>query len=380
MANKLLKKPRNLPSSSSWSLTSLPEEIMLDCLARVPRRYYENLSCVSRKIRSLVRSPELYQLRSDLGKDSVYVCFADRDNLCDENPTYLWFTLRRKAEKNTEEYQLVPVNFPSRYFMLRSGAVAADSKIYFIGGYPKPNDLWILDTRSGKLRQGPTMRRSWCESRSILCILDGRIHVAQQSENGPVLEDVYDLESETWEPEGFPCEEENSRPMMPTCVTLEGKVYARNVGSISLYNLREGRRREGLIMPFMSGKAWHMCVVGYVLFGFFTYSNLMWLDTKRNVWRVVSGDHLETLGGTLYGGSMVEYHGKLAFFSTEEILHIEEKKPPRHKNKVTQVKIWCGLIALDRVGEDIRGTVEWSGVVAIIPFSCSFLHCLVSTD
>ncbi|EFH45264.1 hypothetical protein ARALYDRAFT_353131 [Arabidopsis lyrata subsp. lyrata] len=58
-------KLSSLPSTSEFS--SLPDEIVLSCLARVPRSDYASLSLASKCLRSIVVSPEIYDVRSLIG-------------------------------------------------------------------------------------------------------------------------------------------------------------------------------------------------------------------------------------------------------------------------------------------------------------------------
>ncbi|WZZ50181.1 hypothetical protein YC2023_050288 [Brassica napus] len=61
------KTERDIESQAPALITSLPEDVMIDILARVPRREYPTLSLVSKYFRSLVASPGLYVRRSVLG-------------------------------------------------------------------------------------------------------------------------------------------------------------------------------------------------------------------------------------------------------------------------------------------------------------------------
>ena len=129
------------------SLSSLPDDIVLRCLVRVPRSYHLNISWVSKDLRSLVRSPEFNVLRSSLPKSSLYVCLEEDDD--DDNSSFHWFTLN---ETSTTEYGLVPnpTTFPPHKY--GSSTVAVGSKIFFVGGSIEPStDLWILDTRTGSI-------------------------------------------------------------------------------------------------------------------------------------------------------------------------------------------------------------------------------------
>ncbi|XP_010421289.1 PREDICTED: F-box/kelch-repeat protein At5g51250-like [Camelina sativa] len=108
------KQKQLLSSKPQWSLLnpSLPYDLLLDIVARVPRLYHPTLSLVSKTFRSLLASPELYKVRSHLGlrESCLYVCF---DML--EGPT--WFTLCRKPDQiNKEErsgYALAKVPIPN---------------------------------------------------------------------------------------------------------------------------------------------------------------------------------------------------------------------------------------------------------------------------
>ncbi|CAN8269569.1 unnamed protein product [Cochlearia groenlandica] len=88
------KKPS--PMKISTQLPSLPNDLLLNRLARVPRLYYPTLSLVSNSFGSLIASPELYNTRSLLGhgESCLYVCLLFNN---DRNPT--WFTLCSKPNQ-----------------------------------------------------------------------------------------------------------------------------------------------------------------------------------------------------------------------------------------------------------------------------------------
>ncbi|CAL9232526.1 unnamed protein product, partial [Arabidopsis halleri] len=64
--------------NSPVDLPYLPDDLLLNCLARVSRLYYPILSLVSKRFRSLVASPELYEIRKLLGRteNCLYVCLS----------------------------------------------------------------------------------------------------------------------------------------------------------------------------------------------------------------------------------------------------------------------------------------------------------------
>ncbi|CAF1702124.1 unnamed protein product [Brassica oleracea var. botrytis] len=70
-----------LELSVSPLIPSLPDDVTVDIVARVPRSHYPTLSLVSKKFRKLIASPKLYKRRSQLGitQHRVYALLRNRD-------------------------------------------------------------------------------------------------------------------------------------------------------------------------------------------------------------------------------------------------------------------------------------------------------------
>ncbi|CAH2061551.1 unnamed protein product [Thlaspi arvense] len=367
------------------SISSLPEELILRCLACAPRNCYLNLSRVSKTLRCLVRSPELHRLRSLLPKNSTYVCFKEY-----KGTKYRWLTLRRVEKTTTIKYRLIPAGFPSRHpFRHASSAVAVGSDIYFFGASFEPSsDVWIINTRSGKFRKGPNMKVARRADETVVGVIDGKIYVitALGCEEESQVE-VLDTESKIWKFAG-----KEKVPPIPWCkqymASLERKVYMVECGRIRVYNPREEDGRNRMVHMVsekresvsetrerVSEDVDGVCGVENVLYACFDRSGLMWFDTKLNVWKRLvcrEGDH-ELVGSRClpYGRStdqlaMAEYEGKLAVFQSVVSVKAESE-------------IYMSLFALDRVGERLFGTIEWSGAVANIPHRYTVVHCLVAS-
>ncbi|CAA7019827.1 unnamed protein product [Microthlaspi erraticum] len=375
------------PSSSSLSLSSLPNDTILRCLLGVPRSSHLNVSHVNKTFRSLVRSPEFqfHQIRSLLlRKDSVYVSFS----CADIDDVFQWFTLRpteienEKKKKKTVEYRLVPFSIPlpsNGFAFVPSIAVAIGSEIYFVGSNSdSETDLWIFDTRSGKLTQGPSMKSDG-RFFSAVEVVDGKIYVIVGGYHGDegMQVEVFDPKTRVW---SFAGEERIQWLTSPFCASLEGKVFAveEDGDEFVVYNARQGKREDMSVAKEMEeiGRPDYdflicVCAVENVLYGCFSYSGIVWFDTKRSVWTrlvVSESDYVFDVkgkGSTDYFkvGAMVEYHGKLAVFWR----HCEEEK---------NYDSMCGVMALDRVGGKIRGTIEWSGVVATFSDDFMIAHCV----
>ncbi|CAA7013765.1 unnamed protein product [Microthlaspi erraticum] len=92
---KRTKKKPTTPQSNL--IPSLPYDLLLNCIARTSRLNYLTLSQVSKSVRSLLASPELYKVRSLLGhaERCLYVCI----NTGSYEET--WYTLCRKPDYET---------------------------------------------------------------------------------------------------------------------------------------------------------------------------------------------------------------------------------------------------------------------------------------
>ncbi|VVB04486.1 unnamed protein product [Arabis nemorensis] len=67
------KKMKLDPSPSWCPLLSLPDDMTLNCLARVPKSDHGALSLATKSYRSLVASSDLYTTRSLMGLTETYV-------------------------------------------------------------------------------------------------------------------------------------------------------------------------------------------------------------------------------------------------------------------------------------------------------------------
>ncbi|KAJ4890274.1 Galactose oxidase/kelch repeat superfamily protein [Raphanus sativus] len=363
------ERPRRHSSTHHPSLSSLPEEIVLRCLALVPRIYHVSVSLVSKQLRSLVLSPELNGLRSIRNKKSLHVCLRKGYN------DVHWFTLRPSEETETAtEYRLVPnpTPFPP-HPNHGSSTVVVGSKIFFIGGYREPSsDLWILDTRSGNMTQGPSMSVPRAKNEAAVGVIDGKIYViggggfAPERFQEEIQVEVFDLNSETWELAGM----ENVRKTSRCSASVEGKVYMVEYEEINVYSPRERmvrmvsqRLSEGGRKDVLNDSAFIVCVVEDVLFAFFSKSGVMWFNTKLNVWRRLLGRDGKELPFVLHANEMAEYDdGRLV------VLYTVSKS------------VRCVVVSLHRSGDMICGTIDWSGVLGTVRHSFDFLHCLAVSD
>ncbi|KAF3582940.1 hypothetical protein DY000_02029543 [Brassica cretica] len=96
MSSETRSNKEQSPEPPSLILPSLPEDIILDILARIRSCYHPILSLVSKHFRSFVTSRELYARRSLLGctEHRLHVVLRNR-----EIKIHQLYVLRRKANR-----------------------------------------------------------------------------------------------------------------------------------------------------------------------------------------------------------------------------------------------------------------------------------------
>ncbi|CAN6825854.1 unnamed protein product [Brassica oleracea] len=207
------RKTSQPPSFLSFSL--LPDEIAVNCLARISRAYYPRLSIISKSFRSLLISKELYLARTHIGstEQCLYVCLSH-----DKSPQWfnLWIkpnrtltvsTIKKKKKKNKKtsgnlSLALIPSSdFPS----VSESTLVVGSEIYVIGGPIKTDSscpssaVQILDCRTHTWRDTPSMILA--RNHALTCLYNGKIYVMGGC---GVLEEpwaeVFDTNTQTWVP------------------------------------------------------------------------------------------------------------------------------------------------------------------------------------
>ncbi|CAH8336496.1 unnamed protein product [Eruca vesicaria subsp. sativa] len=344
--------------------SSLPKDLEWLILARVPKRLYPILACVSKNLLSLVRSPEIHKTRSSLGKDSVYICFMHKND-DGVGHTSHWFTLRRtKNNPSTEENQLVSVDdltFPDHAEPMPS-IIACGPEIFFISGsYVPSSTVWIFDSRTDEFRRGPSMN----VEHSFKCVglVGSKIYVVGGYRNDKIHQaESFDLKTQTWELTPSPDEE---RLAFSTAnVSLDRKVCGfMYLAAITIcYDPRDGSCE---VFDLPKDRWWEtgVCVMDNVLYVYYARLGLMWYDTELGLWRVVNGlDDMKKVRSVAMG----EYYGKMAFLWEDSACVGCAMK-----------EVWCRMIGLVRSEEGgIVGNAEPAQLMGSVPSGYRLQHCL----
>ncbi|XP_010512850.1 PREDICTED: F-box/kelch-repeat protein At2g44700-like [Camelina sativa] len=341
--------PRKTNQPPPTSFSSLPFDIVLNVLARVPKRYYPILRCVCKSLRSLLRSPEIQKTRSLLGKDSLFICFTDRST---DPKTPHWFTLRRIENSTTDENVVDSIEVPRG---LSLSTIVVGHEIFAI----RSTNLLIFDTQSRELREGPSLLVK--RPSNSVGLIGGKIYVIGGHREDSIPAQVFDLKTQTWE--AAPIPEADGRFVWSCAAnfSLDRKVCALSSGrGTTCYDPRDGSC-ETFELP--DGYRWKtgVCVIDNVLFVYFFRYGLMWYDTQLRLWRVVYGLDIGKAGSV----AMAEYYGKLAFLWVNRSLLCPESK-----------EIWCRMIGLDRNESGTHGTAEPSQLLWIVPRDYNMCRCL----
>ncbi|WZZ23806.1 hypothetical protein YC2023_007207 [Brassica napus] len=325
--SKKKKKTKKPPSFSS-----IPDDVIVNILARILKSHYRSLSLVSKHFNSLLSSPDIYFARSLIGNTDarLYVCLWLPT--LSSSHRHRWFNLSYRQDQLT----LVPVRraLASSYSpdRLNSTTVAVQSEIYQMGGSnedKRTRAVRVLDCRNQTWRRAPDMKVARKHARSYF--LDEKIYViggCTQTEETMTWGEVFDLKTQTWKP----------LPKPPS----DGDyvhVAVQEAGFVGL-----GR----ITGPW--------CVIGSVIFAE-PDRKFMWYDSRNGKWLVVDGLGLMYCLRAKNSRTiqLVNHAGKLVIIWDK--WHMRQRE---HKS------VWCAVISFEKrlfPSSNMWGKVEQCNVV-----------------
>ncbi|XP_020876070.1 putative F-box/kelch-repeat protein At4g11750 [Arabidopsis lyrata subsp. lyrata] len=383
----------------------IPDDLLLNCLARVSRLYYPILSLVSKRFRSLVSSLELYEIRMLLGhtENCLYLSLrlsSESDTrwltLCrrptripnpNPNPNFnsRWFSScfrpdrilknhTMKKEKKSSDNLMVSFQIPS----LSSPSseltgIAIGSNIYMMSIFSNgvfSSRFFFMDCRSHTLHEAPSMHRA--PKKPSVNVLDGKIYVIEGCKNPDYsnLIECFDQKTLTWEHVPSPSSAIRGRYITASLV-FDGKLYLFGDKKL-VYKPNENKWDVvGLEMPLRWTPSYISCVVDNVIYCFGASRLLLWYNTEERTWRYLKGlKKLPKLPKDYTRVRLVNYGGKIAVLWEEDVRVGDPQKK----------MIWCAEITLERRNaHKIYGKIEWCDVVLTVPKSCSLLQFVAVT-
>jgi hypothetical protein len=340
-------------------IPSLPDDVALNCLARVPRSHHPTLSLVSKPIRTVLSSPLFFTTRSLLHSTEPLLYLSLRSPL---SPS-LFFCLTSRHENDRTLTPVPPI--PSA--PVGAAYAAVGSTIYVLGGsindVPSAN-VWALDCRFNRWQPAPRMPvgREFAAAGAV----DGKIYVmggcvGDTWARSTHWAEVFDPGTGTWEPVASPIEVRDK--WMHASAVVDGKVYAMADRGGIVYNANNGEW-ESVESELDMGWRGRACVVDGVLYCYDYLGKIRGFDVEEKAWRELRGVE-RGLPRFLCGATMANVGGKL--------LVVWEVK-----GKV--VEIWCAEIAVEKRegGRELWGEIGWVDKVGFFPSESFIVHCLAA--
>ncbi|RID42860.1 hypothetical protein BRARA_J02717 [Brassica rapa] len=349
------------PNPSPPSFLSLPDVIILHCLARISKSYYPKLSLVSKTFRSLILSTELVHARFHHKTQEPFfsICLQLPDR-----PRPSWFTLWVQPEKKKATFVQVPSSSYAPQVPLLVLAVGSD--VYALRqGYPPSQAMFVRNRENILWSNAPNM--TVARVNPAACVLDGKIYVVGGCCKAAVKScwgEVFDTKTRTWETLPDPGDELRFSSMIKKLEIIRGKVYVTsNEGEgDSVYDPKTrtwkaiGKRLEG------DSRCW----VGSLHYSC-RRESCMWYDKECKEWKHVKG--LSSFNKSCRRGGLIEtvrFCGKL--------LILWDKFAPL-RGDCEEKTICCALVAFEkRKNGHVWGKVEWSSPVLTVPSSYLFLR------
>uniref|UniRef100_M4EZV2 F-box domain-containing protein n=1 Tax=Brassica campestris TaxID=3711 RepID=M4EZV2_BRACM len=348
MANNPIAAPPPAKKRKT-SLSSIPDDVIVNVLARISISHYRSLCLVSKNFYSLLSSPDIYFARSLIGTTDVhlYVCLR-LPTPSSTSHHHRWFNLGYRQG----QLSLVPVRTlssssysPDR---LNSTSVAVHSEIYQIGGgsneEKRTRAVRVLDCRSRTWRPAPDMKVARKHARSYF--LDDKIYVTggctRREENWG---EVFDIKTQKWKPLPKPPSDHDHKG-----VVYGGRLYAFTSINYA-YEPKEERWVQEAGFVGLGPITGPLCVIGNEIFAEhdrkYTWYNPRNVNGKQ---QVIDGlnDVYKKRANNYRTIQLVNHGGKLVIIWNET----------RRKRK----RLWCAVISLEErstpLGTRMRGKVE----------------------
>ncbi|CAH8313006.1 unnamed protein product [Eruca vesicaria subsp. sativa] len=367
---KKKKKEEKRNTNTGW-FSQLPDDIGLNCLARISKSQYRSLSLVSKAIHSLISSPELYTVRYQIGNTEPCLCIRQ------ELPTHdRWYVLDQALStdsSNGNEFNLFPITSLSPS---KSTTLAVGSEIYILGGNKLPSSaVRVFDFRTRTWRDAPDMRVA--RKRPESALIEGKIYVVG---GGTQESEVFDLNSQTWKP--LPSLSDDYKVQL-----CRGELFAICNHKKYAYDSKQGAWKKYRDFSFNNRRRLRSgpwCVVENVKFSVVDRMLKWYDDSKRVKWFSVKGledvfkdhvNHHTTIQLANHGG------GSILVIWDELDYSLEFPLAGKMRNHVCKNRrIWCAVIKLEKrffgLEFEIWGEVVRSNALLTVPNSFKLLSCI----
>ncbi|GMP26313.1 hypothetical protein CsSME_00002803 [Camellia sinensis var. sinensis] len=345
-------------------LPNLPDDIAVQCIARVPLSHHHSLSLVSKSWLSTIKSPLLFTTRSLLNSTQHILYLSLRIN-----SSFSWYYLLRPNPNNptTTTTKILSPLPPIPSHPIGSSFAVLGSKIYVIGGAINDipsNNIWVFDCRFNKWEIGPKMRV--CREFAAAGAVNGKIYVM-----GGCLVDnwarsmnwaeVFDPVSGSWAAVPSPIDVKDK--WMHASAVIHDKIYAMADRGGVVYDVVAGEWGD-VSRRLDMGWRGRAAVVDGVLYCYDYLGRIRGYDIDEDEWKELKGVD-KGLPKFLCGATMANVGGKLCVVW-------------EGKGSGKEMEIMCAEIEVqkDSCG-GLSGSILWSDVILVVPNRSSIVHCVV---
>ncbi|MQM08140.1 hypothetical protein Taro_040991 [Colocasia esculenta] len=351
-----------LPTASL--LPQLPDDVSIQCIARVPRFFHARLAYVSRSWRCLLRSPALFAARLSCGAAFPFLCVDIRTTSARSS----WFLLDREPRNPRPLLPLPPPLLPTA----GSACATLGPLLFVIGGSldgaTPTTAVQVFDVRFRRWHLGPRMgsAREFAAAGAV----GGRIYVVGGClPSSEPWAEVLDPDSGRWAPMPSPLDVREK--WMHGSVVLDGKLLAVADHGGLLFDPAVGTWGSVSTALDMGWKG-RAAVVDGIIYSYDFLGNIKGFDPVMDEWREVEGVS-EELPRFLSGAALAELGGHLCVLW-------EGKRAKRGK----EMEIMCAAIKVSREAAagaassgKLRGKIVWTDAIALaFPKGSSVSHCL----
>lgn len=226
-------------------IDGLPDEVAIQCLARVPFYFHPQLQLVCRSWRAVLRSPDIFKTHCEVGALEELLCVLAFE------PENIW----QLYDPLQDRWITLPIMPSEIRHLARFGVASVGGKLFVIGGGSDrvdpltgdhdrifaSNEVWSYDPfRCEWEQRAPMLVR---RAMFACCALDGKIVVAGGFTNcreSIANAEIYDPQLDTWEP--LP-NLQHSHSSACSGVVIGGKMHVLHKGLSTVQILEDGGKQ-----------------------------------------------------------------------------------------------------------------------------------------
>lgn len=338
-------------------IPGLPNDLAIQCIARIPIVFHPFLSLVSKTWKSLLQSPLLFNTRHSFNLQEQLLFLMFRTN----NSSYQWYALHQY------ECRRICLPLPAMPSQpVGAACTATHNKIFLIGGAVNEmasTSVLSYSCQSKKWEAAPRMRVP--REFSAAGVIDGKIYVMGGCNISSFAcatswAEVFDPKTSAWTP--VPSPPETRERWMHGCAVLDGKFLAMADQGGVVYD-PVASNWSYVSSRLDAGWRGRAAVVDGILYSYDFLGKIRGYDLVKDRWLELQGVQ-KGLPKFLSGATLANVAGRL--YVVWEAQGID-------KNTL----LHCAALDIKKESDGgLRATILWSEVILSLPRGTSIVQCL----